>query len=102
MFCPKCGSIMIPKKENGKTILKCSCGYSNEGELKIKETIKHEDKEIRVVEKEEEVHPLTEAHCPKCGHEMAYWWTLQTRAGDEAETRFFKCQKCKHTWREYK
>ncbi|MEK6933005.1 MAG: transcription factor S, partial [Nanoarchaeota archaeon] len=28
--------------------------------------------------------------------------TSQTRAADEAETRFFKCTKCKHTIREYK
>jgi DNA-directed RNA polymerase subunit M len=32
---------------------------------------------------------------------MAYFWTQQTRGADEPETRFFKCTKCSHTWREY-
>ncbi|MBS3171381.1 hypothetical protein J4449_02085 [Candidatus Woesearchaeota archaeon] len=28
-------------------------------------------------------------------------WLVQTRAADEAATRFFKCVKCMHTWRAY-
>jgi len=39
--------------------------------------------------------------CPKCGNDEAFFWTAQMRAADEAETRFFRCTKCKHTWREY-
>ena len=39
---------------------------------------------------------------PKCDHKEAWFWTSQTRAGDEAETKFFKCTKCRHTWREYR
>ncbi|RLG67435.1 MAG: transcription factor S, partial [Methanobacteriota archaeon] len=31
----------------------------------------------------------------------AYFLPVQTRAGDEAETRFFECVKCKHRWRAY-
>jgi len=100
MFCPKCGSIMMPKKENGKTILKCSCGYSNEGDLKIKETIEHDNREIEVVEKDESVHSVTDATCPKCKNDKAYFWSQQMRAGDEPETNFFKCTKCNHTWRD--
>jgi DNA-directed RNA polymerase subunit M len=29
------------------------------------------------------------------------WWMLQTRSADEATTQFFRCTKCKHTWRNY-
>ncbi|MDP6459515.1 MAG: transcription factor S, partial [Candidatus Hydrothermarchaeota archaeon] len=29
------------------------------------------------------------------------WWLLQTRKADESETRFYRCTKCKFTWREY-
>ena len=29
MFCPKCGSILLPKKEGNKKILACSCGFKN-------------------------------------------------------------------------
>jgi len=41
MFCPKCGSLLLPKKEGSKKILACSCGYkiSNIEQTKITEII---------------------------------------------------------------
>jgi len=45
--------------------------------------------------------PKTNEECPKCKHKEAYYWLVQTRAADEAATRFFKCVKCMHTWRAY-
>jgi transcription factor S len=102
MFCPKCGSILIPRKENNKTLIKCACGYTQKkGSIEIKEVI-HEKREIEAVEEEVEVHPLVSEECPKCGHDKAYFWEVQTRASDEPATKFFKCQKCKHIWRDYK
>ena len=101
MFCPKCKSLLKPKEEKGKRILACSCGYKSNThqKMEIKEKAA-EQKEIEIIE-EVETKPLVEAHCEKCGHNKAYFWSLQTRAADEPETRFFKCEKCKHTWREY-
>ncbi|RMF55756.1 transcription factor S [Candidatus Woesearchaeota archaeon] len=103
MFCPKCGSLLKPATKKGKTIMACSCGFSDmdTDKAKLKEEFKEENK-IEVVEKEAEALPLVDATCEKCGHKKAYFWSVQTRAGDEPETRFFKCEKCKHTWREYK
>lgn len=51
---------------------------------------------------EEKTLPVTNAQCPKCNHKKAYFWLVQTRAGDEPETKFHKCVACKHTWRDYK
>lgn len=103
MFCPKCSSIMMPKKG----VWQCSCGYKDKGKenLKLKDEPKKEDKKgimFGVADADREVLPLTDAECDKCGHGKAYFWTIQTRAGDEAETRFYKCEKCRHVWREYK
>ena len=53
------------------------------------------------MDKEIETNPLTEAECPKCHNKKARYWTQQTRAGDEPETKFYKCEKCKHVWRDY-
>jgi len=39
--------------------------------------------------------------CSKCGNRGAYWHLRQTRSADEATTRFYRCTKCKNTWREY-
>ncbi len=102
-FCPKCGSILIPKKEGKKKILSCSCGYKEKTEkLELKEKIKKK-KEIEAIEEEIEVYPLTDdVECPKCKHNKAYYWEVQTRASDEPATKFLKCEKCKHTWRDYK
>jgi len=101
-FCPKCGSICLPKKEAGKTIFVCKCGHSELGEARIKETVKHHELKIEVAEKGIEIHPVTKAKCPKCGNTEAYFWEIQTRAADEAATAFFKCKKCSHIWRKYK
>ncbi len=104
LFCPKCKSIMMPKKEKGKTILVCSCGYTHSAEeVKLSETKRKEEKrEICAVEREIEVMPKTEAECSRCGNKEAYTWEVQTRAGDEPPTKFLRCTKCRHTWRDYK
>ena len=102
MFCPKCGSLLKPKTEKKKKVLACSCGYSTKelGLAEIKEKVKQDDKEISVVDENETILPEIEEKCPKCGNEKAYYWTQQMRAGDEPETKFLKCTKCRHTWRD--
>lgn len=95
---------MLPKKIGKKTIFACSCGYKekNKEALVIKEDIKdtRADK-IEIVDKKVEILPKTKEECPKCKNPEAYYWLVQTRAADEAPTRFFKCTKCDHTWRRY-
>ncbi len=100
-FCPKCGSVLVEKRKNFGCI---NCGYSFKGKLKIEAKEQMPKKQITAVikDKDTDVFPKTSAVCPKCGFGEAYFWSAQTRAGDEAETRFFRCVKCKHTWREYR
>jgi len=102
MFCPKCNSILIPKREQGKSILVCDCGYREKkgGEVVLKESVK-DKKQVEIIDKTAETNPKTDEECPKCHYGEAYYWLVQTRAGDEAETRFFKCVKCGHRWRSY-
>lgn len=102
MFCPKCGSILKFKKSGKYTIQYCSCGYKSRDieKISISEKVDKSNK-IEVVEEEFETDPITDAECKKCGHRKAFFWTVQTRASDEPETKFLKCQKCKHIWRDY-
>ena len=102
-FCQKCGSILVPKKSSGKYLYECSCGYSSDVDEndRLKESVDN-SKEIEVVDDESgETNPLVEIDCPKCNNNQAYFWLEQTRSGDESETKFYKCQKCKHIWRDY-
>ncbi len=103
MFCPKCGSLLRTKLERGKTVMYCSCGFSSKDidKTEIHEKITTTDKEVEVVDEEIEAYPKTTAKCEKCGNNTAWYWLVQTRAGDEAETKFLKCTKCKHVWRDY-
>ncbi len=102
LFCPKCSSLLKTKQVNNKPVSYCSCGYSSQvkKETSFKEKVK-EEKKIEIVEEGDSLHPLTDQDCPKCGHKKAFYWLAQTRAGDEPETKFYKCEECKHTWRDY-
>jgi len=98
-FCPKCGSVLVEKNKK----YKCArCSYSAKGKVKIEASEKAGEKQqIGIIkEKDTDVFPTTAASCSKCGHGEAYFWSAQTRAADEAETQFFRCTKCKNTWRE--
>jgi transcription factor S len=103
MFCPKCGSILLPKKDGNKKSLVCSCGYKSIGEAtKITEAVTKKSADIAVIDKDKpNILPKTKTNCEKCGNKEAFFWTMQTRAGDEPETKFLKCTKCNHTWRDY-
>lgn len=107
MFCLKCGSILMPKKIGEKTVMGCSCGYTSKDSesSKITETIPqkpaHEERSMDAQTTTKVNLPVTDIECPKCHNMTAYYWTRQTRAGDEGETKFHQCTKCKHKWREY-
>lgn len=81
----------------------CSCGNQEalSGEsVTLKETVA-KPKEVEVVDGDVNNLPITDDEpCPKCENKTAYYWLQQMRAGDEAETKFLQCTKCKHTWRE--
>ena len=104
MFCPKCGSILIPKKDGSKKVLACSCGYKTKdtNQATITEEKVEKSKDVEVIDRSDlETLPVMDAECPKCGHKKAYFWLVQTRASDEPETKFLRCKECRHTWRDY-
>lgn len=101
-FCDKCGSLIVPSKEKEKILFicrKCNKLHNPEGIVISEERL--QEKNLISIEQEEENLPTTDYKCAKCGNNTAYWWTMQTRSSDEPETRFFRCTKCSHTWREY-
>lgn len=99
MFCKKCKTLMTPHE--GKW--KCKrCGeLADSTGQKAVVTEMNEDREILVLDENNDTLPKTKAECPKCGHNEAFFVIRQTRSADEAETRIYRCVKCKHSWREY-
>lgn len=107
-FCPECGNMMYPKKEDEEeVVLVCrQCGHEMKGEDEEDDSYKvtregKKKEETAVIEKDTESLPKTSKKCPECGHGKAYWWMQQTRSADEPSTRFYRCVKCGKTWREY-
>jgi len=99
-FCPKCGALIVIKDEKAVC---ANCNYKTGKIPKIKSSEKIEKKTtVAVIKSGEETHPIVEMRCPKCKNNKAYFWTQQTRAADESETKFYKCVKCSHSWRAYR
>ncbi len=102
-FCPKC-EVKLKKSITG---LQCSkCGYTEGEKVKqTKKTISKEEPDFSLLAFEgdegEESYSTIKMDCGKCGHDQAIWWMFQTRSADEPTTRFYRCQKCKYTWRDY-
>ena len=100
-FCEKCGSPILIKEGKAACV---NCGYKPKKKPKIQSSEKIEKKGSIAVVKEgqDEINPIIEIKCPECKNPKAYFWTMQTRASDESETKFYKCTKCRYTWRVYR
>jgi DNA-directed RNA polymerase subunit M len=101
-FCDDCGSMM--KTEDGSWVCG-SCGYekardSAEEKQMVTTQGQEESEIVDMSESEEDARPTTEAVCPECGNDRAFWEMKQIRAADESETRFFECTDCGQKWRE--
>lgn len=101
-FCPECKSIMVPNPKKG--VMACrKCGHTKEisaSDRYVSKT-KQQDREVPVLEGNIQLLPTTNAKCPECGNNVAYWEMKQTRAADESPTRFLTCTKCRYRWRRY-
>ena len=109
-FCPDCSSLLRKGRENDNVFWMCKCGYKREVQVNneiIEENIQKKKKALEenllVVSEEDKigVFPKVKKFCPKYNNKEAETWQVQTRSADEPSTHFFRCLKCKHTWREY-
>ena len=100
-FCPKCGSIIIVEEKKAYC---AKCGYKPKGKVKIEASQKISSSyRVAVIDEGKlNTYPIVEIKCPNCKHKEAFFWTMQTRASDESETKFYKCVKGEHTWRSYR
>jgi len=99
-YCPNCKKVLVPK--NGMLVCK-KCNYEKpktSGSAYISKT-EQKKRELPILEGNIQLLPTTNAKCPECGNNTAYWEMKQTRAADESPTRFLTCTKCRFRWRRY-
>ncbi|MEJ2271248.1 MAG: transcription factor S [Candidatus Bathyarchaeota archaeon] len=107
-FCPTCEKRMVLRQTKDGSIFICPICKCEKSRNKISTTKsvvprKHHEP-IVVIGKEAQnikTNPTTSIKCPKCDNNLAFTWQVQTRAGDEGATQFFRCTKCSHTFRLY-
>ena len=101
-FCPKC-EVRLKKNNSGSELSCPKCGYSESGSKVVKKEKEEDKAEINVLAENEgkESLPTIKIECEKCGNDEAVWWMLQTRSADEPTTQFYRCTKCRYTWRNY-
>ncbi len=100
-FCEKCGGIMDMVEGHVACV---ACGHKSKKKIKIEVSEKIQKKEAIAVinEDSDNTFPVIDMTCPECKNKKSYFWTIQTRSSDESETKFYKCVKCKYTWRKYR
>lgn len=111
-FCPKCGSILVPKKikteDKIEMILVCRKGDYTKKEASITlkapvANIEDSKKKVAIISKNEQklkTLPTIKVECSKCGNKKAYVWQLEIRGSDKSTTQFMRCTKCDYTFRE--
>ncbi|XAR53936.1 DNA-directed RNA polymerase [Bertholletia excelsa] len=108
-FCPTCGMLLqyeLPHMNRPARLFCPTCPYVShiESKVKLKRRAQLVRKEIEPIFSEDDMEnaPTTEATCPDpdCSFGKAAFQEFQTRSADEPASRFYKCLKCGHTWRE--
>ena len=93
-FCPKCKSILAPKKENGETLLVCSCGFKKAVEKKEMREKGKKDTKIDIVHDETNPLAVYPHKCKKCGYGKAQLISKGIWYSDEDEVIEYVCGKC--------
>lgn len=107
-FCPTCEKRMVLRRTKDGPMFICPVCKSKKhthSSSAAKAIFSKKPREMIVVIRKEDQNlktgPTTQISCPKCQNNLAYTWQVQTRAGDEGATQFFRCIKCGYTFRLY-
>ncbi|KAG2066743.1 DNA-directed RNA polymerase I kDa polypeptide [Suillus decipiens] len=111
LFCPHCGTLLSPPKDDEKTVICEQCSYEEPAssyeniEITTRSHPEAFPSALRQKRKTQtKVHqgkvlPKVSEKCPACGHLEAYYEEKQMRSADEGSTILYTCASCKHGWR---
>ncbi len=103
-FCPVCGNLLLIEESSlGMRFCCVTCPYSHQLAKKYSRSAgglkkKIVDEQVLGGTQDWENVDRTEAKCPFCGHNLAYFLQIQIRSADEPSTNFYKCVECKKQW----
>ncbi|RVD91436.1 DNA-directed RNA polymerase subunit M [Tubulinosema ratisbonensis] len=102
-FCPDCDNMLVMEKIDLTYSYCCNtCSYKKELVIALKHTVEYQPREEDKIWYEEDENKNLD-YCEKlceCGETRVSFFQMQTRSADEPMTIFYKCVKCKNTWRE--
>ncbi|KAG0093394.1 DNA-directed RNA polymerase III subunit RPC10 [Podila epicladia] len=105
-FCPTCSNLLLVQSDGAQQQLYCqTCPYIYPVVKTIVQRKTLDRKQVDDVLGSDEAWAnvdQTEASCPRCEHDRAYYMQIQTRSADEPMTTFYKCTelKCGWQWKE--
>ena len=101
-FCPNC-EVKLKKSDFELICPKCNYVEGKDNKQTTKTVQEEQTSEFNVLAENEgeEALPTIKIECEKCKNDEAVWWMLQTRSADEPTTQFYRCTKCRYTWRNY-
>ncbi|KAJ6637588.1 DNA-directed RNA polymerase III subunit RPC10 [Pseudolycoriella hygida] len=105
-FCPSCSNLLVLKDGATSLVLCCTtCPYISNIKRAMTNRVYPKLKEIdKLILGSAALHSgdTTDAVCPKCSHDRAFYVQLQIRSADEPMTTFFQCcnNKCNFKWKD--
>lgn len=102
LFCTICGNLLLTEFGRNSRMQYCctTCPFvknvEKEYHCKVRTTKKIQG-DVLGDEAWENV-DRTDAKCPSCAHDQAYFMQIQIRSADEPSTLFYKCCKCGSQW----
>ncbi|KAL2917862.1 RNA polymerase III C11 subunit [Polyrhizophydium stewartii] len=103
-FCPLCANLLLVKPgEYGNELFCQSCPYVSKITKPLSKRQQFARKAVDDVlggAGSWENVDQTDASCPKCEHNRAFFMQIQIRSADEPMSIFYKCVKCSNQWRE--
>ncbi|KAI0981700.1 hypothetical protein GJ496_007946 [Pomphorhynchus laevis] len=104
LFCPNCGNLLIVEQGLEAFRFACNtCPYIHNISRRIIIRKFTELKKVGDVLGGSDAWDnvqKTDAPCPSCNHNQAYFMQIQIRSADEPMTTFYKCCNCEHRWNE--
>ncbi|KAF9930440.1 DNA-directed RNA polymerase III subunit RPC10 [Linnemannia zychae] len=104
-FCPACSNLLLVENDGTQRLYCQTCPYIYPIVNTIVQRKTLDRKQVDDVLGGDEAWAnvdQTEASCPRCEHDRAYYMQIQTRSADEPMTTFYKCAelKCGWQWKE--